>query len=518
MVAQDTSRASGMHQFPMALLRFVIGWHFLYEGIVKLQAGDWTAAGYLKGAVGPAAGYYQELAGSATWMPWVDQLNIWGLILIGTCLMLGLVTRFASLCGMVLLALYYMAYPPFFAAAVGPLEGHYLFVNKTMIELIGLFVVFAYPARSFGLDAIISGMFSWWRRRRAARRSDAIPSHGEAVATSMILSRRRVLAGLAGAPVIGAFVLAAYKKRGYDSVEHTQLADVLGGTKVDGVSGATTHRFEWVDIKQLKGQPPKAKIKGLELSRLLMGGNLIGGWAHARDLIYVDKLVRAYHNEQKIFETFQLAEACGVNAIITNPVLCDIMASYWEKTDGQMKFISDCGGGNMLDAVKKSVDTGAAACYVHGGVADRWAREGKWDSFAEVLDCIRQYGIPAGIGGHQLGTVQGCVEAGLEPDFWMKTLHRTTYWSATEKREKDNIWCEDPNDTIAFMQSLDQPWIAFKTMAAGAIRPKDAFRFAFENGADFVCAGMYDFQVVEDVNLAVNVLNGKLNRQRPWCA
>jgi hypothetical protein len=30
---------------------------------------------------------------------------------------------------------------------------------------------------------------------------------------------------------------------------------------------------------------------------MVLGGNLIGGWAHARDLIYVDKLVKAYHTD-----------------------------------------------------------------------------------------------------------------------------------------------------------------------------------------------------------------------------
>ncbi|TWU31816.1 hypothetical protein Poly41_60510 [Novipirellula artificiosorum] len=108
--------------------------------------------------------------------------------------------------------------------------------------------------------------------------------------------------------------------------------------------------------------------------------------------------------------------------------------------------------------------------------------------------------------------MKGCIAAGLEPDFWMKTLHKTNYWSATDTREQDNLWCEDPEQTIAFMKTVKQPWIAFKTMSAGALKPEDAFGFAFENGADFVCAGMYDFQFVEDVNLAVNVLNGPLPR------
>ena len=38
----------------------------------------------------------------------------------------------------------------------------------------------------------------------------------------------------------------------------------------------------------------------------------------------------------------------------------------------------------------------------------------------------------------------------------------------------------------------------------------------FQNGADIVCLGMYDFQMVADVNLAVEVLNSNLQRERAW--
>ena len=80
------------------------------------------------------------------------------------------------------------------------------------------------------------------------------------------------------------------------------------------------------------------------------------------------------------------------------------------------------------------------------------------------------------------------------------------------------MYCFKPEETISYMESLPQPWIAFKTMAAGAIHPRDGFKYAFENGADFVCAGMYDFQMVEDVNIALETLNGELNRKRAWRA
>ena len=137
---------------------------------------------------------------------------------------------------------------------------------------------------------------------------------------------------------------------------------------------------------------------------------------------------------------------------------------------------------------------------------------------AKGLDLIRKNKLPAGIGGHKLSTIQGCVEKGLRPDFWMKTLHRVDYWSAKTEPENDNIWCNDPEACIAYMRELKEPWIAFKMLAAGAIHPKVGFKYAFEAGADFICVGMYDFQIVDDVNLAHAVLNGSLVRQRNWCA
>jgi len=89
--------------YTLLALRLALGVMFLYAGISKL--GDWTAVGYLEAATGPLAEWFQSMAGSVL----VDQLNIWGQILIGVALIIGACVRPASFFGIVMMLLYYFA-------------------------------------------------------------------------------------------------------------------------------------------------------------------------------------------------------------------------------------------------------------------------------------------------------------------------------------------------------------------------------------------------------------------------
>ena len=494
----------------LVLLRTFIGWHFLYEGISKLYSPAWSSYSFLAFSKWIFTDFFQGIAANPVALEIVDFLNIWGLILIGLSLFFGILTRYSCFFGIIMLSLYYIANPPFLGMDFGvPSEGQYLIVNKNLIELLALVVFLIIPSRYLpGLDRLIGLVINQYKQRKFA-----LAKTTEHVENNEIkMSRRELVMNLATLPIFGGFVIASIKKKGWISYEEKFLKDT------DAITSATMKSFNFSSLKALKSQVPHARIAGQEFSRVILGGNMIGGWAHARDLIYISKLVKAYFNDDKVYETFFLAEKCGINAFLTNPVLSRVINNYWRRDIGKIKFISDCGFEDTLKGAKMSIDAGASACYVHGSATDTMVQQGKFEELGKTLEFIKENGLPAGLGAHHLETVKGCVEYGLKPDFWMKTLHHTKYWSANIENQHDNIWCTDPKDTIEYMNSIDVPWIAFKTLAAGAIHPEVGFKYAFENGADFICVGMYDFQIVDDANIATTILNSNLKRRRPWMA
>lgn len=330
-------------------------------------------------------------------------------------------------------------------------------------------------------------------------------------------SRRDALKKLVGLPLLG----GAGSVSVLHSFEETCLAEEIqqeDEEKTDGTTGATRRSFTPPKRPKLKEKVPMSQIGNVPVSRMFLGGNLIGGWAHARDLIYVSDLVKAYHTEEKVYETFYLAEQCGINLFLGHYSLFKMVSGYWKWTPGKMQFFADCSTTDT-DTIKKIVDDGAVGIYMQGEVTDRLVREGNFSLIEQTLETMRKTGVPTGAGAHRVETVRALVEHDLVPDFWMKTYHNHNYWSAHNKDrgEHDNIFCRRPEETKDFMAERKEPWIAFKVLAAGALRPQAAFRHAFEGGADFICVGMYDFQVVQNVNTCVEVLlHSELNRSRPW--
>jgi uncharacterized membrane protein YphA (DoxX/SURF4 family) len=494
----------------LTILRIAIGWHFLYEGLVKLINPEWTARPFLEGSRWIFGDLFRWLISGNTGMWIVDTFNAYGLTIIGIALILGLFTRVALWSGAILLTTYYLAYPPFGGFSYGaPSEGSYLFVNKNLIELITMILLsLAGTDRFYSLDML--------RKKKSSKSNDASPQTEKAGNNS----RRELIKALTGIPVLAVFSGAFFRN--------------LAETGPDAVSGATI-KVDYKQIDEIKGTLPSGKLGDITISRMIMGCNLIGGWSHARDLIYANTLFKAYNNERKIIETFYLAEQAGINTTFMVTQYYPTFNKYKKIYNSKMQSICQAmlPDKDFFSDINTAINAGPTAIYIQGGEGDRYANAGKFDMLKKAVDYVKEKGFKAGVGAHSLETIKACEREGINPDFYVKTFHHDSYWSAhpVENREEysvigegspdhnrfhENMWDLFPLKTIEFMKEVNKPWFAFKVLAAGAIEPKDGFRYAFENGADFICVGMFDFQVVDNVNTATEILGSLGTRERKW--
>ena len=365
------------------------------------------------------------------------------------------------------------------------------------------------------------------------------PQAGEKTHSANTPNRRELLAALGIMPVAGAFSYPASEGKPPEK-------------KVDAVTQPTfvtrSDKQEYARLKALDLNDPKVvarqkkmpvgKIGNLSVGRLISGSNLISMNMHARDLDYVRALAANYNTEERIFMTMKRSEELGVNTIVlkNHNFRQYRLSKYWDEWGGKMKWLADVITTDINKYEKllvEHLELGASAAYLWGGASDQWYYQKKRGNIVKAFEIMKKYDIPVGIGAHRLEPVAFCEREGIVPDFYFTTLHHDRYWSAHPKENRrfmemyekdspnhaeyhDNMFCHNHQQTVAFMQDVKVPWIAFKVLAAGAIPPEDGFKYAFESGADFICVGMFDFQVEQDAELAQETVAKAKDRRRPW--
>jgi len=238
------------------------------------------------------------------------------------------------------------------------------------------------------------------------------------------------------------------------------------------------------------------EIGDLEVSRFIIGGNPFSGFSHqspARDEEMAD-----YYTVDRIKRELRKAEELGVNTVIARADrhIIRLLREYWNE-GGKISWIAQtCPElGTVEGGVRRALDGGASACYIHGGLMDNLLAREELDAASRGVELIKEAGLPAGVAGHN-PQVHRWAEDNLDLDFYMCSYYNPTDRSEGpehDSEEGETFSAADKDRMTTLIPSLSKPVVHYKVMAAGRTPPEEALREAisFMRPGDAVCVGIF---------------------------
>ena len=258
--------------------------------------------------------------------------------------------------------------------------------------------------------------------------------------------------------------------------------------KKAGILGAAVAACGWEGAAE--GAPktlPRIKLGSLEVSRLILGTNPFGGWAHKPGDI--GKEMKAYYTDDRIMATLEEAAENGITAVAGPP------DEWW--TSMYKRYLD--GGGKLrtwiaqphkhppeiLDEMKYAVDSGAKAIFIQGHKVEDQFEKGTFDAVVTWIELIHKLGVPAGIAAHRQDVHLEAQKRGFPNDFYYQCMYNVAHGDSFEK--------EDPAKAAGVIQKLEKPVVAYKILGAGRVSAREGFEFAFKSirAKDGVCVGIY---------------------------
>jgi len=262
-------------------------------------------------------------------------------------------------------------------------------------------------------------------------------------------------------------------------------------------------------------------VKGIEISRFIVGGNSFSGNSHQSP--EADMAMRRYFTTAKLKETLREAESLGVNTLLAraDSHITRLLLEYWDEGGKLQWFAQTCPEiiGNPDTCVARAAFVGAKAVHIHGGVMDHLFAQGRTSEIPPVIDKIRQSGMLAGVGGHNPDVFKWA-EDNLDVDYYMCSYYNTAH--RDEKAEYISGMAEwfleeDRRIMTDLIRTLSKPVIHFKVMAAGRNDPKEAFDYAARamRPTDAVCVGIFQKDNPDMLKEDVRLLEEALSTPRP---
>jgi hypothetical protein len=256
---------------------------------------------------------------------------------------------------------------------------------------------------------------------------------------------------------------------------------------------------------------PTVGFCGLTVTRLIIGANPFGGYSHQNKAR--DTEMRSYYTVDRILETWERAQAAGINTMITNnetPHVLEAVRQYLG-AGGALQWIAQLNCRTKPDmhaAIDEAVELGCKAVYFHGALVDRAYAQQDAETIRDWCAYARSCGVLAGVAGHA-----------PQAHLWVDGLDVTDFHAVclfncgslhTGKGEKFRL--ADMAPALDAVRSIERPCIAYKIMGAGRIDARLAFEYAFEQikPGDVVNVGMHrgdrDDMVEENAALVREIL------------
>jgi hypothetical protein len=196
--------------------------------------------------------------------------------------------------------------------------------------------------------------------------------------------------------------------------------------------------------------------------------------------------MRDFYTDGQIIKTLDAAADHGITAVWTP--CYDRWIKLWseyQQQGGKMKFWiaqPHVDPDKMKDDITLAAKNGAKAICIQGIRVDEQMNAGKFDVVRDWLEHIKSYGLPAGMATHGAKTHLVAEDKGLPTDFYHQTLYRP-----------DTYVREGLEESLATIEKLHKPVVAYKALGAGRIMPSETLPYIFKRlkPKDGVCIGVY---------------------------
>lgn len=245
---------------------------------------------------------------------------------------------------------------------------------------------------------------------------------------------------------------------------------------------------------------PQVPFGGVSISRLILGGNPMGGGSHMSFM--VNHPMREYYTPERVQEVLRRSQEQGINTWQSSGGAVEHYRRY-QDAGGRLHYLSLESEPARIPVL---VEAGALGVAFHGEVTDQLYRAGKLEQVNDFLKRARDAGMQVGVSTHIPEVVDAIEAKGWDLDYYMCCVyqrHRTREELRALLGEAPlpvpEVYLEnDPDRMFRAIRQTKRTCLAFKILAAGRLcdRPEDvedAFRrtFAGIKPTDAVIVGMY---------------------------